>query len=140
MRKPVILTIHSEQRYDGRDPDTIELMTGGELEQITNGWRISYPESDLTGLQGVTTTFVIQPGQVTLERTGSLQSRMVFQERVRHESLYQLNTGALMIGVCARKIETDLSWDGGYMNVTYAIQIEQTQAGTVSYHIDIKPV
>ena len=76
---------------------------------------------------------------MTLERSGSLQSKMVFQERVRHESLYQMDVGALMIGVCARKIETDLSWEGGRMNVVYAIQIEQTQAGTISYCIDVKP-
>ena len=139
MKKPVVLTIHSEQRYEGQDVETIELVTDGELERIPDGWRVSYLESDLSGLQGATTTFVIQPGQVTLERSGSLQSKMVFQERVRHESLYQMDVGALMIGVCARKIETDLSWEGGRMNVVYAIQIEQTQAGTISYCIDVKP-
>lgn len=140
MKMPVILTIYSQQCYEGQKPDTIELVTEGTLEELDNGaWRIAYAESELTGLQGVTTTFHLEKGRVTLNRTGALHSQMVFEENVCHESLYEMEFGALMIGICARKIRTELSAAGGYMDVTYTIQIEQNQAGTVVYHIDIKP-
>ena len=114
---PVMLTIRGEQHYRGQEPDMVELMTEGELEETPEGWRICYLESDLTGLEGATTTFDIRPGYVVLSRTGAVQSQMVFQEGVRHESLYQLDIGALMVCVCARKIHVNLGPLGGNLDV-----------------------
>ena len=137
---PVMLTIRGEQRYHGQEPDMVELMTEGELEETPEGWRICYQESDLTGLQGANTTFDIRPGHVVLSRTGAVESQMVFQEGIRHESLYQLDIGALRVCVCARKIRVDLSSLGGDLDVFYSIEVEETMAGTVRYHITVKPV
>lgn len=136
----VMLKIRGEQRYEGQEPEVVELTTEGVLTQTAEGWSISYEETDLTGLQGATTTFTVKPGHVTLTRTGTVQSSMVFQEGVRHESLYQLDVGALMVCVCARRIQTELSMEGGYLDVYYTIQIEQAMAGVVRYHIDVTPV
>lgn len=136
----VMLTIRGEQRYEGQEPDVIELVTEGTLCPVAQGWRVSYEESDLTGLQGAMTTFEVTPGCVTLVRTGAVRSQMVFVEGVPHESLYQIPEGALMVRVCARRIDTELSESGGYLDVTYAIHIEQVMAGSVRYHIDVKPL
>lgn len=67
-------------------------------------------------------------------------SQMVFQEGVRHESLYQLDIGALMVCVCARKIHVNLGPLGGNLDVFYSIEVEQTMAGTVRYQIAVRPV
>lgn len=136
----VMLKIRGEQRYEGQESEVVELTTEGVMTQTAEGWSISYEETDLTGLQGATTTFTVKPGHVTLTRTGTVQSSMVFQEGIRHESLYQLDVGALMVCVCARRIQTELSMEGGYLDVYYTIQIEQTMAGVVRYHIDVTPV
>ena len=136
----VMLKIRGEQRYEGQEPEVVELTTEGVMTQTAEGWSISYEETDLTGLQGATTTFTVKPGHVTLTRTGTVQSSMVFQEGVRHESLYQLDVGALMVCVCARRIQTELFMEGGYLDVYYTIQIEQAMAGVVRYHIDVTPV
>ena len=101
MKQDVILTICGRQTYEGQEPDVIELTTDGTMEFHDGGWNISYEESELTGLQGVTTTFRVEPGRVTLNRTGKLHSRMVFQEGTAHESLYQMEFGALLVTVCA---------------------------------------
>lgn len=141
MCRGVLLTIRSEQRYEGQDTDVIELVTEGVLENLgENNWRIVYEESEITGLRGVTTTFDIQPGRVVLTRTGELESEMIFEENVRHESLYRLDFGALMLVVCAKRIEVELTGEGGTLEISYGIQIEQTQAGVVTYHIDVKPI
>ena len=86
---PVQLRIEGRQYYDGQEPDVIELVTEGTLEHEKNVWVITYEESDLTGLAGVTTSFRVGPRGVALKRTGRLQSQMIFREGVRHESLYQ---------------------------------------------------
>jgi uncharacterized beta-barrel protein YwiB (DUF1934 family) len=63
---------------------------------------------------------------------------MIFQKGVLHESLYQMEFGALMIAVCATKVSYDLSEAGGTIDLTYGIDIENTAAGVIEYHLDIK--
>ena len=138
MKENVVLSIVGRQSYPGQEPDSIELVTAGTMEQIPGGWELSYQESDLTGLDGVMTTFRVEQGRITLTREGRLRSQMVFQEGVRHESLYQMEFGALMMVVCAKKIVHDLSERGGTVDLVYSIEIEQAMAGTVDYHLDVK--
>ena len=138
MKQDVILTICGRQTYEGQEPDVIELTTDGTMEFHNGGWNISYEESELTGLQGVTTTFRVEPGRVTLNRIGKLRSRMVFQEGTAHESLYQMEFGALMVTVCADRVFYDLVPDGGTIDLVYSIEIENSAVGMVDYHLDIR--
>lgn len=139
MSKAVMLSIRGRQAYLDQEPDVIELVTEGTLEYRNGGWDIRYEESDLTGLAGVTTTFRVEPGKITLSRSGKLQSEMVFQEGVSHNSLYQMEFGALMITVCATRIIAILDENGGMIDLVYGIEIEQSTAGTVDYHLEITP-
>ncbi len=140
MKKKVMLSILGRQAYMDQEPDEIELVTEGTLEYRDGGWDICYEESELTGLAGVTTTFRVEPDKVILNRTGKLHSQMVFQEGVSHESLYQMDFGALMITVCATRIIAMLDENGGMIDLVYRIEIEQSTAGTVDYHLEITPV
>ena len=139
MKKDVVLSLCGKQYYPGQDPDVIELVTDGILEEKDGGWDICYEESELTGLAGVTTTFRLEPGTVILERTGRLQSKMIFQQGVPHESLYQMEFGALMLTVCAQMIEASISFDGGVVDLQYSIAIENSDAGMVEYHLEVRP-
>ena len=138
MKQPVVLSIRGRQCYDGQEPDVIELVTDGTMAFTDGGWDISYEETELTGMAGVTTTFRVEPGKVTLRRTGKLRSEMVFQEGVRHESLYQLDFGALLMTITAKQVYFDIVSDGGVIDIVYSIEIENSAAGTVDYHLDIR--
>ena len=138
MKRAVLLTVRGQQTYAGQEPEVIELVTEGTLERAAEGWKLTYEESELTGLKGVTTTFLVQPGKITLSRKGPLNSQMVFQEGQFHESLYQMEFGALMITVCASKVQYDIGETGGTIDLTYAIEIEQSAAGYIEYHLDIE--
>ena len=137
---PVMLHIRGTQRYQGQDPDVIELTTEGTIEKQKEVWEISYEESDLTGLAGTTTAFRVGPRGVILKRTGKIQNQMIFMEGHRHESLYQIDIGALMITVKATKVDSKVSAQGGTVDIHYNIEIEDTTAGTVEYHLDINPI
>lgn len=133
-----MLSIQGRQTYQDQEPDLIELVTEGTMEFVSGGWNICYEESELTGLQGVTTTFRVEPGVVTLTRTGHLKSQMVFRQGQSHDSLYQMDFGALMITVCAKSVFFDLTPDGGFIDLVYSIEIEKSEAGMVDYHLDIR--
>ena len=138
MKQAVVLRIRGQQSYDGQEPEVIELMTEGTMEFRDGGWDISYEETELTGLAGVTTTFRVEPERVIVRRTGKLRSEMMFQQGVRHESLYKLDFGALMMAVTAKLVFFDIVSDGGVIDLMYDIEIENSAAGQVDYHLDIR--
>lgn len=139
MKQSVMLSLRGQQDYAEQEPEIISLITEGVLEKMADGWSISYQESDLTGMEGVTTTFYVQKDCITLTRTGKLNSEMVFRLGVPHESLYKMEFGALLITVCATSIGWDVSENGGVIDLVYDIAIEQAVMGVVTYHLDIAP-
>ncbi len=138
MKRNVVLAIRGTQKYEDQEPEVIELVTEGTMEFRDGGWDICYEESALTGLEGVTTTFRVEPEQIVLTRTGKLNSRMVFQQGVPYDSLYQMEFGALMLTVEAKFMYFDIVPDGGTIDLTYSISIENTEAGMIDYHLDIR--
>ena len=138
MKQNVVLAIRGRQSYEDQEPDVIELTTDGTMEFRDGGWDISYEETALTGMEGVTTVFRVEPDKVILTRTGKLRSEMVFQKGVIHESLYQMDFGALMIAVCAQFLYFDITPEGGMIDLVYKIDIENSACGTVDYHLDIR--
>ena len=136
---PVMLHIRGTQNYQDQEPEVIELTTEGTLEKQKEVWEISYEESDLTGLAGVTTCFRVGPRGVVLKRTGNIENQMIFMEGRKHESLYRLDFGALMLTVMATKVESAITEQGGTVDIHYNIEIEDTNAGTVEYHIEVSP-
>jgi len=140
MKQKVMLSIQGRQTYADQEPDNIELVTEGIMEFRDGGWDISYEESELTGLEGVFTTFRIEPGKVTLSRSGKLNSQMVFQQGVAHESLYQMEFGTLMINVMATNLFFDITPEGGVIDLIYDIAIENSAAGVIEYHLDIRAI
>ena len=138
MKQNVVLAIRGRQNYEDQEPDVIELTTEGTMEFKDGGWDISYEETALTGLEGVTTLFRVEPDKVILTRTGKLRSEMVFQQGVVHESLYQTDVGAFMIAVCAQFLYFDITPEGGMVDLVYSIDIENSACGTVDYHLDIR--
>ena len=138
MSIPVMMSIQGRQTYVGQEPDVIRLDTEGTMEFRDGGWDITYEESELTGLAGVTTTFRVEPEKVTLIRTGRLTSTTIVQEGVSHDSLYRMEFGALMISVKATRVFFDIVEDGGSIDLVYNIIIENTEAGVIDYHLDIR--
>ena len=134
----VVLSIRGSQEYPGQPPEVLELTTDGTMEFRNGGWNISYQESALTGLEGVTTTFRVEPERVILTREGTLNSQMVFQLGVDHESLYQMPFGALLLTVRATHLFYDIVPDGGVIDLSYNINIENQEAGVIDYHLDIR--
>ena len=138
MKQNVVLAIRGRQNYEDQEPDVIELTTDGTMEFRDGGWDISYEETALTGMEGVTTVFRVEPDKVILTRTGKLRSQMIFQKDMIHESLYQMDFGTLMVAVCAQFLYFDITPEGGMIDLVYRIEIENSACGTVDYHLDIR--
>lgn len=138
MVQNVVLSVKGSQSYAGQAPEVIELVTDGTLEETADGWKLCYEESELTGLQGVHTTFLIQGDRVTLTRTGRLNSEMIFRVGEPHDCLYQMEFGVLMLTVCATRVDACITPFAGVIDLRYSIEIEQNAAGVIEYHLSIQ--
>lgn len=139
MTRPVVLRIDSCQQAFNEEPERTRLTTGGTLELDGEAVVLTYEESALTGLEGTTTSFRVEPRRTVLERHGTLESRMVFEPGREDCSLYDMGFGALMIRVRGVEIKSNLGADGGTLEVRYQIVIEEEEAGSVSYRIEVRP-
>ena len=138
MEKDLIISIQGLQHYAGMDSDNIELVTEGKLEDAEGALRLSYQESELTGMEGTTTVFHVEPERVTLLRMGNVSSEMVFEEGRRHMSLYSTPYGSMEVGILARKLRSTLDQNGGKLEINYDIEINHTLAGQSLFRIDVR--
>ena len=137
---PILMTIRAEQLYEGMEPDSMELMTEGTLERLEDGGlRLSYQESELTGLEGTTTTFEIQDPRVILTRTGSLNSQMVFEEGKQHTSLYETPFGELAVDIQTSRLRHNLTERGGLLDLQYSISVDHSVTGRNAFKIKVRP-
>ena len=133
----VIISIKSNQIYDDREPDCIELVSAGTLEQTEGGYTISYQESELTGLEGTTTVLQVSEGQVTLLRQGGVNSVMVFEEGRQHVSVYETPEGTLAISVNTQRLRSALDAQGGGIEIQYTIDVNHAATGLNQFHIHV---
>ena len=135
---PVMISVRGEQYYDGVDPDAMELMTEGTLERTEEGLRISYQETELTGMEGTCTTFEVSPSRVILRRSGSVNSQMVFEEGKQHTSLYETPFGELSVDIQTSRLLHNLTERGGLMEIKYSIAVEHVVTGRNCFKIRVR--
>ena len=135
---PVLLSIRGEQDFDGVDPDATELMTEGTMELSEEGLTLRYHESALTGMEGTVTTFTVEGPRVTLTRSGSVNSQMIFEEGRQHTSLYETPFGELSVDIQISRLRHNLTERGGLMEIRYSIAVEHTVTGRNCFKIRVK--
>ena len=117
---PVMISVRGEQYYDGVD------------------LRISYQETELTGMEGTCTTFEIGPSRVILRRSGSVNSQMVFEEGKQHTSLYETPFGELSVDIQTGRLRHNLTERGGIMEIKYSIAVEHVVTGRNCFKIRVR--
>lgn len=137
MEKPVIISVRSSQVLQDGQKDQMELVSQGTLAREGEAMVLSYEESELTGLEGTTTTFRVEPHRIVLLREGTLNSEMIFQEGQKHVSLYQTPYGALMLGVNTHKAVAHLTEAGGTLSIRYGMEADGETMGENAFEIQV---
>ncbi len=133
----VWISIKGIQHADG-ESSALELSTAGQLERLSDGYSLTYEESETTGMQGITTTMTVKPSLVTLERRGKMHSLMVLEKGRRTMCNYETGYGSLMMGVYARDIRSSLTDQGGNLDLHYTLDINSSMASANEVHITVK--
>ena len=135
---PVLLSIKAEQDYESIMPDQTELMTEGTMELGPDSLALTYRESELTGMEGTTTTLEVIGPRVILRRTGTVSSQMVFEEGRQHTSLYETPYGELAIDIQTSYLRHSLTAAGGLMEIRYSISVEHASTGKNRFQLRVR--
>ncbi len=133
-----MITVDSKQEHPDKDADIYNFVTEGSFYKEEDNYYISYDESNLTGMEGTTTTFKIEPNSVTLIRFGSVSSLMVFEKGRRHVSEYNTEHGTFEIGIMAQNLSVDLDDLGGHINVEYVIEVNNQVASYTTFDLKVQ--
>ena len=136
--KNVIISIKGAQYASQDDTDTVELVTDGKYCFKDGHGKLTYTESELTGMAGTVTSFLISPGEVVLSREGTLTSRMVFREGTKNTFLYDTPFGSTTMGLDTHKIKSSLGEKGGDLEIDYVVDFDHAIVGRNRFKINVR--
>lgn len=120
-------------------PEEIIINTEGLLKIEDGRFEISYKESEATGMDGATTTVYFVGGQpeiVSMIRSGSVSTALVFEERKRHHCVY--NTPYMPFEVCVHTLHVENKLDSeGTLDLDYVVEIRGAQAERTKFNMQI---
>ena len=126
----IMISIDGTQNFGNNDTNNVELTTAGELNVLENSYTLKYEESELTGMEGTTTEITVSKnGIVSLMRSGTVNSNLIFEEGKRHLSYYDTKDGAFSIGVFASYVDNILEQNYGEISITYAMDVDDKPIG-----------
>ncbi|MDR3121701.1 MAG: DUF1934 domain-containing protein [Clostridiales bacterium] len=123
MEKNVIVSVVGLQINEGERPDLMELVTEGTYRKKGDAHYISYQESEMTGMEGTTTTIKAAGDELTLIRFGAVNSQFVFRQGKKHLSHYDTGFGSFTVDIMARNVEIDIGEHSGNIRLGYEMAI-----------------
>lgn len=137
MKKDVIISLVGTQENDG-DKDKIELITEGSFYRKGDDYYVTYKESELTGLEGTTTTLKVQGKKVTMIRFGTNNTQLIFEKGQHHVCCYDTMYGAITVGVWANDVSVNIDDNGGEIYAAYKIDVDNNSIGNNDFRMQIR--
>ena len=135
--KDVIISIKGMQNYGDGD-DAVEFVTDGQYGYADGCGKLIYMESELTGLEGTKTSLSFDPTRMVIEREGTLNSKMIFEQGKRHMFLYETPYGAATMAVDTRRVRANLGEHGGDMEIDYVVNFDHSAVGRNTFRIQVR--
>jgi uncharacterized beta-barrel protein YwiB (DUF1934 family) len=106
------------------DPqEAVEFVTEGTLQRNDEGVLLEYDESALTGVEGVKTRLLIEGETVTIERSGALDTQMVFTPGSVFQSSLSSSAGHMDMSIFATRVETRMQEKSGSLSLEYEMSM-----------------
>ena len=122
------------------EPETIHINTLGTMTLEDGRVRISYEETEATGMDGSTTTvsyLLEQPGVVSMIREGVVSTALVFEAGKRHHCVYRTPFMPFEVCVHTTKVANHLSEQTRSLMLDYVIEIRGARAERTKFFMEI---
>ncbi len=121
------------------EPERTQIKTVGTFTVDGERAEIAFDETELTGMEGSKTSVsfdMSQPGVVTMLRTGSVSTALVFEKGKRHHCVY--NTPYMTFEVCVHTLDIQNSIaEKGTVNIDYIVEIRGARAERTKFSMRI---
>ena len=136
MEKRAIISVKSTSNLDPNE--VIEVVTPGKFIINESGFKAIYEESEISGMDGTTTTLNIQDNIMVLERVGSTTTNMEFKEGENVLSLYNTPYGMLNLNIDTKRLKINMNEEGGEIHSKYVIGLDGQEGITTILDIKIQ--
>ena len=136
MEKSAIISVRSFS--DLNKDEVIEVVTPGKFHLGESEFKAVYEESEISGMDGTTTTLVIKDDALILEREGSTTTRMEFKKGEEVVSLYNTPYGMMNINISTKELDIDMDEDGGVIYTKYVLGLEGQPGITTELKVKIR--
>ena len=120
----------TEEMLSAAEADVMEINTDGFLSTDNGRVEFSYDESEITGMDGSKTSLsyaMSTPSLVTMMRTGSVSTSLVFEQGKRHHCVYKTPYMPFEVCVHTLKVENKLDTEKSLF-IDYIIEIRGAKA------------
>lgn len=140
MKKKVWLSIKGQQFVDNKEEETIELLTEGELYDKNKNKYLLYKESEVSGMEGTTTTVKLEGDQVTIIRLGTTNSHLVFKKGARKYNRYETPYGELLMSVYTKNLDIKYNEENHPISIhlDYKLEIDSSNSTSNTLEIQVK--
>lgn len=130
-----------EPQDDDEGPQSMEMYSDARLRLTDDMFSLSYEESELTGMEGTSSQLSFmrsQPELVTMLRSGSVSTALVFEPNKRHFCTYKTPFMPFEVCVHTLRIDNKLLGDAATLDLDYIVEIRGAQAERCKLHLEIK--
>ena len=119
----------------------LELVMEGRCLDDGARFSVTYQESELTGMEGATTTLSFlkkDPGLVTVVRSGTMHTALVFEQGKRHLCVYETPVMPFEVSVHATKVKNRLLQEGT-LALDYTVELRGANAEQMHFSLSLLP-
>lgn len=134
----VLINIKGIQRDDLGEESSVEHIANGRLFNKEGIFYIIYEDKMLSEIAGTTTSLKVHPDKVILNRMGATGHRQVFEKNKLDESYYVTPEGKMLMGVIPRRVDVNLTDEGGSINLEYELEIGREKISDNKLFISVR--
>jgi uncharacterized beta-barrel protein YwiB (DUF1934 family) len=130
--------IHLLSIQSDNEDEKVEVVTPGSFSKKGDTFYAIYDETEISGMEGTTTTLKIADNKFSIIRMGSTNAEMEFQKSKPNVSLYDTPYGTLELNINTRDLNIKVDEDGAEVYVRYNLSISGMKAQSTTLNIKIK--
>ncbi len=133
-----MLKIKGKQTNTEGEENVIELITEGKLYTKNGSYYLVYDETEISGMEGSTTTLKIQGHKISMKRFGSNSSSLIFEKGHNYTAEYMTAYGDMTLEVLTENLAVNISETGkGNIDLLYKLNLSDNISSNNHLTIDI---
>ena len=119
----VLISITAAAENGDKQSDVMRLITAGTIERQKDGYLLRYEETLDESEPSHHVCLTIAPDMVSMARTGTYETNLLFRRGQRYESLYHTPYGDMEMAIYCTKVFSRIDEKGGDVQLQYQLDM-----------------